>query len=1029
MTLANTLEKLVCEGDSQGCVDLFAEMPEEERRTLAPLAAKLAKASWEALEADPGRFTAKVNSTLQEVSDCAARAVWATASPSEMKKLGWRARPGRDKDDCRRIMEVRRPAWLADWCAWLLDEWPFCWTLVRQLVKQGLCEAPATDGYVLGMLSCMGSYSRDERSIAQALEAEPDLLEQLFWRLFEVEGGGDLSLAACDKYCAPEHSWAKAILDLSARGILDRNRLLDASLDALNRDFAQFRAGWFSRFHEALQPSLEEREVRLGKYLDLLASPIPPTVSFAMKACKLLQAKGKLPADAFLDAVEPALYAKSKSTAATALKMIATLAKKEKGQAACVAALAAVGLEHGTSDVQEQALSLIESFGDPADGQLRQDIMDRLDLVSASSRPRLEAWLGTPDIADGAPSPPERAPKSDDDFSSRLASLDPKLCDLAGFPALLAEYEKPTGQIPPTVFNGTDIPRLAARPPLPVVETVEDLIDLLLEAIEHLQDVDLQERGLDGLARLSPERPTNFERLVKPLAKRLKQVKKKAAGEWVAPWSSGEHALPLGIDAWLTGAHTPLRIDGRGEIYYEFEREERDLKFGKVVTVTKSFGFNFASLNRTGLFLLRGWMVAEMARDGLAAPLLSAATHSGGWIAPLALIERAKTWLDLGRQPALPDLVLAILRLAPDGRTEALGAAKDLPGEWGAAIRYALGGAEKSGKTPPLWVAAGRSRTPFADDPAVHKAFPKLGPGGGRCASYGYRVKKTVCDDFSYRTFEIEVTPPLKERRGHLRAAKDKDATLSALSFQEFARSSALLPTVEGNLFGGEDPSALSCSLWPLNCEAAFAAAALDSFGNEETNRPAMSPVPATFQLFLDPDLPLTPMALLSLCHGLNARDATEGQMASDALIACIEDGRLAGPELGETLCGLLASGIIRPKRWTQRLKDCAAESPSHTQVLRTFLEKALAGDWEAPPRDIAAFYEVLLELCIESREAITMEALRTSLEAIAGGGKTKKLAGQLLALEAGDNATIRRGAAHKAFEARIARVERWQGS
>ena len=38
-----------------------------------------------------------------------------------------------------------------------------------------------------------------------------------------------------------------------------RQRLLDASLAALARDFSTYRAGWFSRFHESLAPTDDER--------------------------------------------------------------------------------------------------------------------------------------------------------------------------------------------------------------------------------------------------------------------------------------------------------------------------------------------------------------------------------------------------------------------------------------------------------------------------------------------------------------------------------------------------------------------------------------------------------------------------------------------------------------------------------------------------------------------------------------------------------------------------------------------------
>ena len=51
-----------------------------------------------------------------------------------------------------------------------------------------------------------------------------------------------------------------------------RQRLLDVSLAALARDFSAYRAGWFSRFHESLAPTDDERAQRTDAYLRLLRS-------------------------------------------------------------------------------------------------------------------------------------------------------------------------------------------------------------------------------------------------------------------------------------------------------------------------------------------------------------------------------------------------------------------------------------------------------------------------------------------------------------------------------------------------------------------------------------------------------------------------------------------------------------------------------------------------------------------------------------------------------------------------------------
>ena len=94
------------------------------------------------------------------------------------------------------------------------------------------------------------------------------------------------------------------------------------------RDFIQFRAGWFSRFHEALEPSYNERKEREETYLKLLGSSIPPTVSFALKALKQIQAKLPIKGEYLDRYLAPALAARSKSSAMTALALVERTIKK-----------------------------------------------------------------------------------------------------------------------------------------------------------------------------------------------------------------------------------------------------------------------------------------------------------------------------------------------------------------------------------------------------------------------------------------------------------------------------------------------------------------------------------------------------------------------------------------------------------------------------------------------------------------------------------------------------------------------------
>ncbi len=93
--------------------------------------------------------------------------------------------------------------------------------------------------------------------------------------------------------------------------------------------------------------------------------------------------------------------------------------------------------------------------------------------------------------------------------------------------------------------------------------------------------------------------------------------------------------------------------------------------------------------------------------------------------------------------------MLSLLRLAPDGRSAALktlNRAKKLNSEFAQALRYALGGKVPIGDSAPLWVAAARSRAPYADDDdLVEERFPALGPDAGRVAKYRFqRVESDI---------------------------------------------------------------------------------------------------------------------------------------------------------------------------------------------------------------------------------------------------------------------------------------------
>jgi hypothetical protein len=96
-------------------------------------------------------------------------------------------------------------------------------------------------------------------------------------------------------------------------------------------------------------------------------------------------------------------------------------------------------------------------------------------------------------------------------------------------------------------------------------------------------------------------------------------------------------------------------------------------------------------------------------------------------------------------------------------------------------------------------------------------------------------------------------------------------------------------------------------------------------------------------------------------------------------------------------------------------------------QVVRRAIECALHPiKTEHKLRDIHAWMETLLELSIDTGEAIDDPATRMALADCYATGKAKPIAARLLALESSAVSRTRGKAAVYALERRLARVTRW---
>ncbi|PWC04324.1 DUF6493 family protein [Agromyces badenianii] len=334
------------------------------------------------------------------------------------------------------IRDASRPRWLDGLIARELREASTTYwsqerfVRVRLLERLGLVDLEADDTYILAMVSALGPGK------AEKLRADPELIERALWRVFEVEGGGEVSLTNVDRFVGGD--WRRTFLELAADGTLDRLRVLTVCLHALSRDFAAYRASWYSATYLAFEPTVAETAATQSDLRRLLNAAIPATVGFAVKQLIKLQKAGSLDVGETLDALPSATLVKAKGTALAALGLARSASRQYPGEASKVAQAA---LGHPHADVQRAAAALLTDCGDAealvaAAENLTPSVRQELGLAAAITSPPSTAPRGQ----GIAPVPP---PVSTADLAERAASLLEDTADVGELEAVLTALTTP----------------------------------------------------------------------------------------------------------------------------------------------------------------------------------------------------------------------------------------------------------------------------------------------------------------------------------------------------------------------------------------------------------------------------------------------------------------------------------------------------------------------------------------------------------------------------------------------------------
>lgn len=285
------------------------------------------------------------------------RAVLLREAPrSLLDRLSWRAYPF--ELEALRILARRKPEWGDAWIQVMLEAQPGKVQMVRDLVREGEISRPTGTTYAIASIGAM-----DLRGGAEALAlAEPSLLSGELLEFFQVEGAGEHSFAARDKYAAPAHTWSRRILDWIASGDLSREATRDAILKTLSGDLPQFQAGWFVRLLKELKPNREDFQAAPEVWLSLALKDQGPTQALAWMAYRGLEKAKALPPERVRAALEGLARGATKGRAKDALKALDRWVQRSPDQALAAAQVALEAMVWEDREIQAGVLARLSDW-------------------------------------------------------------------------------------------------------------------------------------------------------------------------------------------------------------------------------------------------------------------------------------------------------------------------------------------------------------------------------------------------------------------------------------------------------------------------------------------------------------------------------------------------------------------------------------------------------------------------------------------------------------------------------------------
>ncbi|MFJ6609560.1 DUF6493 family protein [Streptomyces sp. NPDC091289] len=743
------------------------------------------------------------------------------------------------------------------------------YTFVGELTRIARVPLPVTDNLVVGWTELVGAArwrGRTRRPLTDILRDDPHtaVLAPRLFEMPELPPQIDFHDAADSR----DH-WPGALCALADDGLLDRPHLVERCVSRLMRGGKSVDQRFFLAVLQRLEATEEEESRHLRDWTVMAADGIGPVAAHAQQVLGRLDARGELSTRELAEVSGAVLFRQEKKLVRAQLSLLGTALRRDPSTADALLPAVAEAFGHEGIDVQERALKLVARYLPGVSGtQVRERLASSAAQLGPLHRETVAALFG---------GPVEEEPQE--------------------------AYEE---FLPP-------VPVLRRHDPAP--ETVAELVEEVAARVKsHASErwapssggTDLSsgvtgfERTLDGLVRLAR---THREELSESLREAL-------AGVYFV-----EHGLgPYMVDPRYISTSHGISVVVASLLGLVSERDRSAWRAKTVVPGADACAH--AALN--GVLLDRVWEAAEAMAAGRVPFLLATPTWHTGAIEAAELVERLRTYRELGVRPGPTDFAQALLRVHRSNGPEGADAA---------AAAEALGTGE--GDRLAAWIRADEPVAPVLRHPATAVSRPSAGnwwqrtTTGVRQVLLATRERPVIQREFP-QAFHWLGQAQLPHARECYHWGPD--------------RSSHWTATLPG------DPETLAAWLMP---DLLFAA--------DQGQRGAVGFLPALAESAGE----VGGAMHLALAYGLGARHPEDRTAAVDALLVLATRGLLDGASLGRELAILVDRDLVKVNRTADALGTAAATGAYRTvlTVLAAMLPGLLA--YEKTPRGLGDLLSV----------------------------------------------------------------------